>query len=245
MTIAELQQRLVKLGYKLTVDGIVGNKTISAIKNLQLANNLNPTGVVDAKTLELLIGDKTIRVNLPNDKITLNNINLLHPRVRIEAGLIYEECVRVLSSGRSSVRFTSTLRTNSEQDILYSLGRTVINPVGRTNKKPMGNIVSNAKGGQSIHQYGLAIDFALLLDKDNNGTFESVIWDINADFDNDLKKDWMEVVSVFKKYNWEWGGDWTSFKDYPHVQKTFGLKVSDLINLVKNDKVDSKRYVLT
>ncbi|MDH6369767.1 hypothetical protein D3C76_1358970 [compost metagenome] len=28
----------------------------------------------------------------------------------------------------------------------------------------------------------------------------------------------------------EWGGDWTSFKDYPHFQLTFGLSTADYRN---------------
>lgn len=31
---------------------------------------------------------------------------------------------------------------------------------------------------------------------------------MKKDFDGDGKADWMEVVAVFKKYGWEWGGDW-------------------------------------
>ena len=27
-----------------------------------------------------------------------------------------------------------------------------------------------------------------------------------------------QVASVFKRYGMDWGGDWTSFKDYPHFQ---------------------------
>ena len=49
-----------------------------------------------------------------------------------------------------------TFRPNEEQDSLYNLGRTVVNPQGKTVKKPMGNIVTNAKAGQSFHQYKVA-----------------------------------------------------------------------------------------
>jgi peptidoglycan L-alanyl-D-glutamate endopeptidase CwlK len=49
---------------------------------------------------------------------------------------------------------------------------------------------------------------------------------------------------VFKKYGWEWGGDWTSFKDYPHFQKTFGKSIPILLTLVNSNKVDREGYVL-
>ena len=54
-------------------------------------------------------------------------------------------------------------------------------------------------------------------------------WDTLKDFDGDLKSDWMECVSIFKSYGWEWGGDFVSFKDKPHFQKTFGLTTSQLL----------------
>lgn len=61
---------------------------------------------------------------------------------------------------------TCTLRSNEEQDSLYAQGRT----------KP-GHIVTNAKAGQSAHQYGLAIDIVPMVDgkPDWNGTHP--IWD--------------------------------------------------------------------
>jgi peptidoglycan L-alanyl-D-glutamate endopeptidase CwlK len=38
----------------------------------------------------------------------------------------------------------------------------------------------------------------------------------------------MECVAIFKKYGWEWGGDWKKFKDAPHFQKTFGYTTTQL-----------------
>lgn len=73
----------------------------------------------------------------------------------------------------------------------------------------------------------MAIDIVLLVDKDKNGTFESASWETNVDFDGDGKADWMEVVAIFKRYGWEWGGDW-HFKDMPHFQKSNGISISQL-----------------
>jgi len=69
-----------------------------------------------------------------------------------------------------------------------------------------------------MHNYGLAIDFAL---RSVDG--KDVTWDMGKDFDGDGKPDWMEVVEEAKKLGFEWGGDWKSFKDYPHFQMTAGL----------------------
>ena len=107
------------------------------------------------------------------DKITINRIQLLHPLLRDEAREIYDEICKALK-GRAICRFSHTLRTFKEQDDLYSQGRT----------RP-GKIVTNAKGGDSYHNYGLAIDIVLLVDRDGNGTFESASWETNVDFDVD------------------------------------------------------------
>lgn len=165
------------------------------------------------------------------DKITLDRIALLHPKLREEALEIYKEICEELK-GRAMCRFSFTLRTFAEQDALFAQGRT----------KP-GKIVTKAKGGQSYHNYGLAIDIVLLVDKDKNGTFEAASWDVKTDFDGDGKSDWMEAVAVFKRYGWEWGGDWR-FVDQPHFQKTFGKSVRELLSIYNAKKVDSNNYVL-
>lgn len=150
-------------------------------------------------------------------------IETAHPKLRDELKAIYSEiCSRL--SDKVICRFAFVLRTNAEQDALYAQGRT----------KP-GAIVTKAKGGQSYHNYGLAVDIVLLIDKDGNGTFETASWDRLLDSDGDGQKDWEEVVFVFKMYGWEWGGDWASFKDYPHFQKTFGKSIRDLQLSAKRD----------
>jgi peptidoglycan L-alanyl-D-glutamate endopeptidase CwlK len=165
------------------------------------------------------------------DEKTLERIQLLHPKLRDEAILLYDEIILALT-GMAACRFSYTLRTFAEQDALYAQGRT----------KP-GVIVTKAKGGQSYHNYGLAIDIVLLVDKDGNGTFETASWDTKSDFDGDKKSDWQEVVAIFKRYGWEWGGDWR-FVDAPHFQKTFGKSIMELQQLHKTDKVDKNGFVL-
>lgn len=109
------------------------------------------------------------------------------------------------------IAITQGYRSIEEQNELYAQGRT----------KP-GKIVTNAKGGDSYHNYGLAIDFCLIIND------KQYVWDIDGDFDGDKKADWMEVVEEAKKLGFEWGGDFKRFKDYPHFQYTFGLSIADL-----------------
>ena len=153
------------------------------------------------------------------DQITLDRIKLLHPKLRDEANDIYDEICEALK-GRAICRFTHTLRTFAEQDLLFK-------------KVPK---VTNSRGGFSYHNYGLAIDIVLIVGGVN------LSWDVVKDFDGDGKSDWMEIVNIFKQFGWEWGGDW-QFKDSPHFQKTFGKSVRELLALHQAGKVDAQGFV--
>ena len=153
------------------------------------------------------------------DQLTLDRIKLLHPKVRDEAYEIYDEICEELK-GRAKCRFSYTLRTFAEQDILFK-------------KVPK---VTNARGGLSYHNYGLAIDIVLIIDG------RSASWEQKIDYDGDGKADWMEVVAIFKQHGWEWGGDW-KFTDAPHFQKTFGYSVRQLLALHQSGKVDEHGFV--
>lgn len=135
------------------------------------------------------------------DKSTVNQINKLHPSVRDEVTAIIKECDIALT-GRAKVRVTQGLRTFDEQDALYQQGRT------KSGKK-----VTNAKGGQSVHNYGFAVDICLIIDD------KIASWDTKKDWDNDKISDWDECVKIFLKHGWSWGGNWETFKDMPHFDK--------------------------
>lgn len=158
------------------------------------------------------------------DKVTLERIELLHPALREEVRQIYKEICEALK-GKALCRFAYTLRTYAEQNALYAQGRTA-----------KGKVVTNAKGGRSYHNFGLAVDIVLIVDKDGNGSYETASWDTKSDFDGDGKSDWLEVVTIFKQYGWIWGGDW-KFVDAPHFEKSFGLSVAHLDQNVSLKKV--------
>ena len=136
---------------------------------------------------------------------------MLHPKLRVETHKMYDEMCNALI-GRAMPRFAYTLRTIKEQNELYQIGRT-----------KAGTKVTNAKGGQSYHNYGLAFDLVLIIDA------KTASWDTLKDFDGDKVSDWNECVTIAKKYGWEWGGDWVKFKDQPHFQKTFGKSIAELL----------------
>jgi peptidoglycan L-alanyl-D-glutamate endopeptidase CwlK len=164
-----------------------------------------------------------------SDAPSRKRILTLHPAVRqsaIDAFLLATASL----SGKNLIRITYGLRTFAEQDKLYNKGRR--------NGVKVGATMTNAKGGQSYHNYGLALDF-VLIHLDGKAS-----WNTLEDMDRDGIADWLEVANAFKLHGWEWGGDWNSFKDRPHVQKTFGINWRQLLPLYNAGKRDADGYVI-
>lgn len=168
----------------------------------------------------------TDKKDIMRDTISLDRCKLLHPKVS-------QEVIDAITKAEQGfpatmkIRVVQGLRTIAEQNALYAKGRTA-----------PGQKVTNAKGGSSYHNYGLAIDFAIMHDKDGNGSFEELSWDTALDFDRDGIIDWQEVVKQFETLGWQWGGTFRTFKDYPHIQKSFGYSVKQLLA-----KVNAKDFI--
>ncbi|MGR0372021.1 M15 family metallopeptidase [Listeria monocytogenes] len=110
-------------------------------------------------------------------------------------------------------------RSTAEQNALYAQGRT----------KP-GAIVTNAKGGQSNHNYGVAVDLCLYT---NDG--KDVIWESTT-------SRWKKVVAAMKAEGFKWGGDWKSFKDYPHFELCDAVSGEKIPTATQNTNTNSNRY---
>ena len=131
----------------------------------------------------------------------------LHPFVQERTNQLIQQAADI----GIVVVITDGFRSAEEQNKLYEKGRTV-----------EGNIVTHAKGGESYHNYGLAVDFAL---KTTSG---EIVWDMEYDRNGNSRSDWKEVVLMAKGLDFEWGGDWAQFKDNPHLQMDFGLSLAEL-----------------
>lgn len=158
---------------------------------------------------------RKIKFGMEQDSVT--RLGLLHPKLVSIAKDAYADAVHFTPVGVHPY-VVQTLRTFPEQDFIYQQGRT----------RP-GPIVTNAKPGQTYHNYGLAFDFCNQV----NGKLRWVV-----------DKNWMIVVDIFKSYGFKWGGDWKSIKDYPHFELTFGYNWRELLLLHNSGKVDENGYVL-
>lgn len=161
-------------------------------------------------------------------QVSLDRIEKLHPKIREEVKAAYMHVNKKLLGKGVKMGITQGLRTVKEQNDLY-------------NKKPK---VTNSKGGQSFHNYGLAFDFAMYHDNDADGNFEELSWSTTKDFDKDGTADWMVVVKYFKSIGFEWGGDWKKIIDKPHFQKVYGFTWQKLLEKYnRKDFIDGSNYV--
>lgn len=160
-------------------------------------------------------------MTMKKDRITINRIRKLHPVLVKETLEMYDDICKVLGTA-ILCRFTQTLRSYEEQELLYTYGRTLKHK----------SIVTHARGGQSYHNFGLAFDIVLMppFARENQ-----LVWDLTANFDADREPDWFEVIGIAKENGWSWGGDWNK-KDLPHFEKSFGYTVAELDQLVRSGK---------
>lgn len=99
------------------------------------------------------------------------------------------------------VKIICGTRSYAEQDALYK-------------KRPK---VTNAKGGYSWHNFGLAFDFGVFSADGKKYFGESPLYD-------ELGALCLAVPGA------EWGGDWTGFKDKPHIQLRRFSSISEARN---------------
>ena len=90
-----------------------------------------------------------------------------------------------------AINIISGTRTHAEQDALYAQGRTT-----------GGEIVTNARGGSSSHNFGIAFDIGVF--SGNRYLPESPLY--------------KAVGALGMELGLEWGGNWTSIVDQPHFQ---------------------------
>jgi peptidoglycan L-alanyl-D-glutamate endopeptidase CwlK len=130
--------------------------------------------------------------------INSRKIDDLHPHVAALCRRFIENC----AAAGINVIITSTYRDFESQDALYAQGRTKAGPR-----------VTNAKAGQSFHNFRVAFDFVPIV----NG---------KADWNNTMT--FHKCGQIAEALGLEWAGRWRSFKELAHCQYTGGLTLADL-----------------
>ena len=122
----------------------------------------------------------------------------LHPKVK---GLC-EQFIHACDAVGIDVLITSTYRDMESQTALYAQGRTT-----------KGNIVTNAKAGQSLHNYRVAFDFVPIVGG-------KCVWNDAGLF--------AKCGRIAESLGLEWAGAWSGkFKETAHCQFTGGLSLTD------------------
>ena len=120
-------------------------------------------------------------------------IDELQPKVQAAVLAAIHDC----QAAGLEVLISCTYRSPEEQQVLYNQGRTT-----------PGKIVTNAKPGQSFHQYRVAIDLYPLVSGKPDFTGKAL--------------QWTKIAKIFQEHGFEWGFNWTRFKEMPHFQMTGG-----------------------
>jgi peptidoglycan L-alanyl-D-glutamate endopeptidase CwlK len=121
----------------------------------------------------------------------------LHPIVKEKC----EEFIASCNKQDIDILITSTYRDAESQNALYAQGRTIA-----------GAKVTNAKGGQSFHNWKVAFDFVPLV----NGKAQ---W-------NDSKL-FTKCGEIAEDVGLTWAGRWKKFPEFAHCQYTNGLTLAD------------------
>ena len=133
--------------------------------------------------------------------INSRSLNDLHPKVKP----MVEEFIQKCADNGIDLLVTSTYRDHESQNALYAQGRTI-----------PGKKVTNAKGGQSWHNWRVAVDIVPM----RNG---KPVWGTTGT-DGEL---WNKVGEIGESVGLEWAGRWKTFKEYAHFQYTGGLSLAD------------------
>ena len=132
----------------------------------------------------------TVAFTGPRDQANARSermIATLLPHVRPYARALY---FKARDNG-IAINIISGTRTYAEQDALYAQGRT-----------KAGNIVTNARGGYSNHNFGIAFDIGVF--SGNRYLPESPLY--------------KAVGALGMELGLEWGGNWKTIVDQPHFQ---------------------------
>lgn len=142
------------------------------------------------------------------------DLSLLHPYVKLLVEKFLVEVKKSTVLKDCTITITQTLRSIDYQNELYAISRT----------KP-GKKVTDAKGGSSMHNYGIAVDFGVI--KNNK-----YLGGINKEEQAYYK----ECGDIAIKLGFFWGGNFKGLFDQGHIQYTGKYDNNTAIALLKQGK---------
>jgi peptidoglycan L-alanyl-D-glutamate endopeptidase CwlK len=131
------------------------------------------------------------------DNRTKRNLSTLEPKAQDKfRKFIFHAKSIAASLGVDYVAISGT-RGREEQNGLYAKGRAA-----------PGKKVTNARYGYSNHNFGIALDFGVFADRKY----------LDSSDPKRAAGVHRSVAEVADQYGIEWGGNWRTFKDYPHFE---------------------------
>ena len=140
-------------------------------------------------------------------KRTLENLSGLNKKFRVLIETFLQRSDAIAKEFNITIEILSGYRSSAQQAALYAQGRT----------KP-GKIVTKAKSGTSFHNYGIAVDLGLFCD----GKYLDKTNPVRAD------RIYKQLAIIAESLGIEWAGNWKTFSETPHFQKTYGMTISQL-----------------
>jgi peptidoglycan L-alanyl-D-glutamate endopeptidase CwlK len=131
----------------------------------------------------------------------------LHPLFRVRLAMLAD---RLAARGMKAL-ITDGMRTFEEQDELFRKGRRNV---------PGESIVTNARGGQSNHNYGLAVDMYPVL-PDATGkerVFTSIPKHSSVEFARAFTRIQNAIGDEAEQLGLFWGARFSGIVDTPHIQ---------------------------
>jgi len=181
-------------------DGFFDQKTENVIRYIQRSNGLREDGIVGDQTFAVI--DRLFEVDKPNfsssNFLTTQQVQTVLAEAATPSTLpkvlqgvhstIAQKALQMIELAKQEgyqIQVTQGLRTFAQQDKLYK-------------QRPK---VTNAPGGFSFHNYGIAVDFCFIVGGD-------ISWD---------EKLYKNLGRWASRVGLEWGGNW-KFSDKPHCQ---------------------------